>query len=300
MNELEIVEWMRRRSRIHSTVVTGIGDDMAVLAPRGSGILLSSDLLLEGVHFRARQHAWSSVGRKAVARVLSDCAAMAVRPVAILFSVALSRSLASSDVRELLEGMSAMAEQFDAAVVGGDTARWDGPLAIDVSVMAEPFPGIAPLRRSGVRPGDRFMVTGTLGGSIRRKHIEFVPRIFEARQIAERLGGRLHALMDLSDGLGLDLQRMCEASGAGAVLDEELLDRVVSEDAKWCAAADGKPLVEHALADGEDYELLAAVAADAEIAGLGLAPIGVATDEGLAIRRRDGGIEPLVARGWVH
>lgn len=300
MNELEIVEWVRKRSRTHSAFLCGIGDDMAVLRPPNSTILLSSDLLLDGVHFDSSEHSFLRIGCKAVARSLSDCAAMAVHPVAVLVSVALPHPMVDSSIRDLLDGMHTMAGQFDVGVAGGDTARWNGPLVCDVCVLGEPYPGIEPVLRSGARMDDRLYVTGSLGGSIRGKHLDFLPRIHEARRIAEALGGSLHAMMDLSDGLSLDLWRMVTASGVGAALEERLLESVISEDARRCASQDGKSPLEHALCDGEDYELLLAVAPEADVSGLDLHPIGTITRDGFLLLRRDGTIETLQPRGWVH
>lgn len=300
MNELEIVEWVRNRSRTHSAFLCGIGDDMAVLRPPNSSILLSSDLLLDGVHFDSSEHSFSRIGRKAVARSLSDCAAMAVHPVAVLVSVALPYPMVDSSVRDLLDGMHTMAGQFDVGVAGGDTARWNGPLVCDVCVLGEPYPGIKPVLRSGARMDDRIYVTGSLGGSICGKHLDFLPRIHEARRIADELGESLHAMMDLSDGLSLDLWRILAASGVGAALDERLLESVISEDARRCAIRDGKSPLEHALCDGEDYELLMAVAPEADVSGLDLHPIGTITRDGFLLLRRDGTIETLQPQGWVH
>ena len=300
MNELEIVEWVRRRSRTHFAIVTGVGDDMAVLRASGSQILLSSDLLLDGVHFISKDHSFLRIGRKAVARALSDCAAMAVNPTALLVSAALPSALESTSVEELFEGIHRAADQFGAGIAGGDTAKWEGPLAIDIAVLAEPFPGIAPVLRNGAKVGDRVCITGSLGGSILGKHLDFVPRIREAKIIAQTLGEYLHAMMDISDGLTLDLWRMCEASGVGAKLDEILLQGVISDDARRSSAGDGKSALEHAMTDGEDYELLVAVAPQADLRELELSPIGTIVKEGLQFQWRDSGVEVLRPGGWIH
>lgn len=300
MNELDIVEWVRSRTRIHSAVVSGVGDDMAELRTAGSGVLLSSDLLLDSVHFDSNVHSLFRIGRKAVARTLSDCAAMAVNPTALLISLALPHKIESDGVRELFEGMFAMADEFDVAVTGGDTARWNGLLAIDISVLAEPFPGIKPIRRGGARIGDEVYVTGKIGGSILGKHLDFTPRIREAKAIANKLGENLHALMDISDGLALDLWRMCKVSGVGAVLDEDRIAHVISESAQVCSRHDGRSALEHALADGEDYELLMAVSPQTQVGALDLRAVGTIAVDGFQIRRLDGRIETLRPEGWVH
>lgn len=300
MNELEIVEWVRGRARAHSSVITGVGDDMAVIAAPGRQFLLSSDLLLDGVHFDSNIHSYPQIGRKAVSRALSDCAAMAVGPTAILISAALPKSINSTDVKALFEAMHAVAEEFGAAVAGGDTSRWNAPLAIDISIAAHPFPGIVPIKRTGAKVNDLIYVTGLLGGSILGKHITFSPKIQEARQIAAQLGDDLHAMIDISDGLALDLWRICEASGVGAQLDESALDKVISPEARRCAAKDGIDALHHALSDGEDYELLVAVAPMADTTGLPLVPIGRIVCSGLALVRLHGQCETLEPKGYVH
>lgn len=300
MNELEMVEWVRRRSRTHSSILTGVGDDMAVIAAPARQFLLSSDMLLDGVHFDSTIHTFRQIGRKAVTRTLSDCAAMAVQPTAVLVSVALPKDMPSPSVEELFEAMHVVAEQFGAGVAGGDTARWNAPLAIDITIAAEPFPGIAPIMRNSAKVNDLLFTTGQLGGSMLGKHLAFVPRIQEAHVIATRLGGDLHAMIDISDGLALDLWRICEASGVGAMLNESSLTNVISADARKCAAKDGVDCLRHVLSDGEDYELLLAVGPSVDTAGLPLIPIGRITASGLELTRLDGKVEPLQPKGYVH
>ncbi len=298
--ELELVEWLRRRPSDHPAVKLGIGDDMALLNLPSGRVLVSSDMLLDGVHFDARRHRLAQVGRKAVACCLSDCAAMAVCPVSLTVSVALSQSYTVSDARELLDGVFSMAAQFDVAVVGGDTTRWGHPLAIDVSVIAVPYEGVEPVMRSGAKPGDSLYVTGPLGGSLRGRHLTFTPRIREAQLVAEALGERLHAMIDISDGLSLDLWRLCQASSVGAVLDERLIESVISDDARVLAHEDGRRALDHALSDGEDFELLAAVAGNATVDAVMLYPVGKVTASALQMRGVDGSIGPLDPKGYVH
>jgi len=299
-SELELVEWLRAQQGEHPAVRLGIGDDMAVLESPSGHMLISSDMLLDGIHFDTNRHAFRQIGRKAIACALSDCAAMAVRPLVATVSVALSGERGMDDAQELYGGMLAMAEQYQVAIVGGDTTRWDHPLAIDVAIVATPYDGIEPVTRSGAKAGDTLYVTGPLGGSLLGRHLGFTPRVHEARGLADQLGDRLHAMIDISDGLGLDLWRMCEASHVGATLDEHQLETVISDDAGKAAAADGRTPLEHALGDGEDFELLVAVAGDVGQPGVRLCAIGQVTEAGLIIRRTDGRVEPLEPKGWVH
>jgi len=312
--ELDFVEWLRRRVGPQPGVVVGIGDDMAILRdhadqPNDVAILVSSDMLLDGVHFQSDRHSLRDVGRKAIACSLSDCAAMAVRPLAATISTAFPATMPLESACELYEGMLAMASEFELAVAGGDTTRWSHPLAIDVAITAQPFEGIAPIRRSGAAPGDLLYVTGTLGGSILGKHLSFRPRVREARILAEQFGAQLHALMDVTDGLSLDLWRMCQASGAGAAIEECLLEKAISDDAVKLSMSDGRSPLDHALRDGEDFELLAAIAPEADVSGFlslensdspNMFPIGRITEKNFVLIRLDGTSEPLEPQGYVH
>ncbi len=314
-DELEFVDWLREQQRDQPGVILGVGDDMAIVdcglrpAAPGSqadcGLCISSDMLLDGVHFDTKCHDLSLIGRKAVACSLSDCAAMAVRPLAATVSLALPAGGSLSDAQEMFQGMLAIAKEYGLSIVGGDTTRWKseaGGLAIDVAVTATRFEGIEPVRRSGARPGDVLYVTGRLGGSLLGKHLTFTPRVREARLLAESMGDRLHAMIDVSDGLSLDLWRICLASGCGAVLDERRLQQVISDSAKTAADTDGRSPLDHALSDGEDYELLLAVSAEGAVTtdAVSLHPVGQVTDSGLWMRRINGQTEPLEPRGFVH
>lgn len=280
---------------------------MAVVDGGGGRVLVASDMLLDGVHFDSTRHDLAMIGRKAIACNLSDCAAMAVRPLAAVVSVALPGAWTLAKAKELFEGMFAVADEFGLAIVGGDTTSWRHPLAIDVAITAVPYDGIEPVRRSGARVGDTLCVTGKLGGSLMGRHLTFTPRVTEARTLAGALGNRLHAMMDISDGLSLDLWRMCDASGVGAVLSERLLLEVVSDAAKRMSEADGRPALEHALSDGEDFELLLAVDPNAgEPAewsarlGVPIGPVGRITETGYGIELCDGRVETLQPKGYVH
>ena len=177
--------------------------------------MLTVDLLTDGVDFELSKVSARCVGRKALAVNLSDLAAMAARPVAALDALALPRSGALELAKELFEGILPLAEKHGVAIAGGDTNTWDGPLVISVTLCGEVAAGA--VRRDGARPGDGIVVTGALGGSILGHHFDFEPRVAEALWLADRF--TLHAGMDVSDGLSLDLWRMAQASGCGAVLD---------------------------------------------------------------------------------
>jgi thiamine-monophosphate kinase len=159
----------------------------------------------------------------------------------------------------LYDGLLPLAERYHLAIAGGDTNSWDGPLVVSVTLLGK-VTEHGPLTRAGARPGDRIIVTGALGGSILGRHLDFEPRVREALLLADRY--ELHAGMDLSDGLALDLARLAAESGCGAAVD---LGRIpISGDARQLASRlnDGSTPLDHALSDGEDFELLLAVPPD--------------------------------------
>ncbi|MCB9849810.1 MAG: thiamine-monophosphate kinase [Phycisphaerales bacterium] len=295
------MRWLHGAAGIPQAGAVGIGDDMASLRVSGT-ILVSCDLLLEGTHFDPAQSAWHDIGRKAAGCGLSDCAAMAVQPVAATVALVWTRGRDVAEARELMGGVIAGLAAFDCVLIGGDTTSWTHPVAIDVTIMAQPFSGIEPIRRDGAKPGDRVCVTGKLGGSILGRHLTFKPRVHEARALAAALGDRLHAMMDVTDGLAIDLDRIAEASRVGAVLDERLVELVASDAAHELAARDGRSVRDHVLGDGEDFELLVIGELNAEeVERLGLLCVGEIVDgSGLVLRDTNGATTPLAAMGYEH
>jgi thiamine-monophosphate kinase len=231
---------------------------------------------------------------------LSDIAAMAGWPVAAVVSVALPRQGGRRLAEELYLGLRGIAEDFQTAIVGGDTNSWDGPLVISVTIIGEAT-GRGPVRRSGARPGDWLLVTGPLGGSIRGKHLTFMPRVREAIQLHSIID--LHAMIDISDGLAADVDHILKESGCGAVLHSDQIP--ISADAQ--AIQDGKSPVDHALSDGEDFELVFAVEKEdarqlleaQPVSGIKLVHIGECVQQGLWIEQ-NGSRRPLEPRGYEH
>ncbi len=276
------------------------GDDMAPLAPDG-GWLWTTDMLMDGVDFDSARHNWRDVGWKALAVNLSDCAAMAVRPVAALCAVGLQAELSMTAALDLLAGAQNAASEHRCPLVGGDTNSWPQPTVIAITVAAQPYPGVAPIHRSGANPGDRLFVTGPLGGSILGRHLRPTPRLRESEAIARRLSPA--AMIDISDGLSLDLGRLLDASGCAAELDEALLAAATHADARALAERDGQSPLDHMLGDGEDFELLVAIPAhiDPAAAGVPLLPIGrCVLGAGAIDLRTEGGLRRLARRGWEH
>ncbi len=309
--EFAFIDWLRQRTPSAQRVLIGPGDDTAAVAwPAGTDCLVTTDMLLEGSCFVLQGSPIQvagiapasprQIGRKAMAVNLSDIAAMAGRPVAAVVSVGLPRRGGRHLAEELYLGLRELADAFDTAIVGGDTNSWDGPLVISVTLLGEPGPRGA-VRRSGARAGDWLFVTGPLGGSIRGKHLDFTPRVREALALAS--AASLHAMIDVSDGLAADVAKLCAESGCGAVLRAESIP--ISEAAR--SMADAKTPLAHALGDGEDFELVFAVApedgrtllARQPIAGIMLVAIGECVAEGRWLeesRTR----RPLEAAGYVH
>jgi thiamine-monophosphate kinase len=228
-------------------VLVGPGDDCAVVTDEhDSRILLKTDVIVEGIHFLRGADPFL-IGRKALARGISDMAAMAGTAQHALVTMVLPDDLSVSEVEAMFKGLLEVGQEFGVSVVGGETSR--GPV-IMISVALSGFCIEEPVLRSGGQPGDRLWVTGRLGGSIHGHHFRFVPRIKEAAWLAS--GFRPNAMMDLSDGLAADLPRLAQASGCGWRVELDALP----------CTADCSP--QQAWADGEDYELLFATSPEME------------------------------------
>jgi thiamine-monophosphate kinase len=278
------------------------GNDMATLEPVAGGPLWTTDMLMDGVDFESAKHGWADIGRKAMAVNLSDCAAAATIPLAALCAVALSDRLSMEDALALFRGAQQCGAEFGCPITGGDTNSWAHPTVICIAVAARPDVDRAPVTRNGARAGDRIWLTGPVGGSPLGRHLRPLPRIHAALDINRQL--KPHAMIDISDGLALDLWHICEASGCGATLDEASLDGLVHPDARLLAQQTGKSPREHALYDGEDFELIVVLDGDAppDVCGrLGLTPLGeIVAGSELTLRQTDGRRTPLEIRGWEH
>ena len=299
--EFAFIDWLRRRTPADARVVLGPGDDTALLAwPGGPNCLVTADMLLEGSCFLLAEAGPRRVGRKAMAVNLSDIAAMAGRPVAAVVSVGLPRAGGRALAEELYLGLREVADAFGTAIIGGDTNSWDGPLVINVALLGEAVPP-GPVRRGGARVGDVLLATGSFGGSILGKHLDFTPRVREA--LALHAAAELHALIDVSDGLAADVWHICEESRCGAVLRAE----AVPIDPAAFRMNDALSPLDHALGDGEDFELVFAVApADARrllaappVPGVPLTAIGEVVEQGLWLEEH-GQRRPLPPKGYVH
>ena len=308
MNEFELIEKLTRSLPTNKTVVAGAGDDCAVLdlGLPDKLLLFKTDAVVEGIHFQ-KDTPPEKIGHKALARCLSDIAAMAGTPTAALVTIALPKTFDPALIEKIYDGLNALARKHDVAVVGGETTTNPERLLISISLLGHVSRGKATLR-SGAEVGDAIFVTGELGGSLAGRHLDFLPRLAEARWLAQHFS--IHAMMDLSDGLAGDLRHILKASRVGA----ELLTTAIpiSRAAKLASRAESsaKPPLLAALTDGEDFELLfTAASKDAvplmdawkkEFSELPLKCIGkIITHEGVHLRDQRG-VRPFNVHGYEH
>jgi len=320
--ELALVEEIRRRAEAlpkQAAVRVGIGDDCAILRLKaGEELAVTTDLSLEGRHFRLEWHPAEAVGHRALARGLSDLAAMGARPISAFLSLAVPAELTrtgrggrASWMDRFLDGMLALAARHGIPLAGGDIS--ESPIVVADIVLTGAVPRGQALLRSGARPGDRICVTGRLGGAaVELAELERAPKRFRGLtsftaghahlypepRLAQgvKLRGIASAAMDLSDGLSVDLARLCRASGVAAA--------VVAGKLPLGAGA----TVEQALNGGEDYELLVTIPAGMrvprQVAGLALTVVGevVAAQAGKpVVTLLEGGVaRPLQSDGWQH
>lgn len=245
LGEDRLIAQLVERFLAHPKVIAGPGDDCAVLAgpEPGRRLLLKTDCVVEQVHFLPNEKP-AKIGWKAMMRTLSDFAAMSGLPHYALITLIVPREREVRWVRRIFEGLERAAARFAVAIVGGETSSTPGPVVISISALGSVEKERCVLRRGG-RRGDALFVSGKLGGSGKGRHLKFMPRIEEARWLTEHF--RIHAMMDLSDGLGADLPRLAAASRLGFEIDEAALPRH-----RGCSVA-------QAINDGEDYELLFAL-----------------------------------------
>lgn len=274
MREFELLQHIfQANTRLPARVTIPPGDDMGGVRLGGRDMLVTVDQLIEGVHVNLATATLEQVARKAMVRNLSDVAAMAAVPVAAVATATINRNFGETRTLTLFDALRKSAEQYDCPLIGGDVSIWDGPLHLTVTVFAEPR-GIEPIRRSGAKVGDNIYVTGAVGGAWNRQgggpHLTAEPRLRLARELATLSGEQLRAMIDLSDGLAGDLKHICEMSHVDA---EVWIDKLPMRST---IADDGRPAWEHAVCDGEDYELCFTATGDvpAELEGVKITRIG--------------------------
>ncbi|MEM7229381.1 MAG: thiamine-phosphate kinase [Planctomycetota bacterium] len=282
-------------------VIVPPGDDMAVVAFSAKQMLVAVDQLVDGRHVDLARTPLKLVGRKAITRSLSDIAAMAARPVVTLAAATLPQSFSDAQACALADAMRETAATYGAPLVGGDLAHHvgDGPLTCSVTVIAMPGP-IGPVTRRGAQAGDGLYVTGAIGGSLDDDgggyHLTFEPRIDVGLWLARIVGERLHAMIDISDGLGRDCGHLAQDSGV-----------IIEVEASAIPCRAGRA-VEQAIADGEDYELLFTAAGEVPIVaadGTPITRIGTARattpeEEPGAMMSVNGVMQRIDEHGWEH
>lgn len=297
MGEAALIRRLVRGVRLDRSVITGPGDDTAVIAwtPK-KRLLYTCDMLVEDVHFRRATASPRQIGRKALGRNISDIAAMGGIPRYAVVSLAVPADLPVAFADGIYNGIKRLAAESGVNIVGGDLSR-SRKIVIDVSLIGE-VEKARLVTRGGAKAGDLIFVTGSIGGSAKGKHLDFTPRVAEARALVSAY--TVGAMIDISDGLLLDLGRVLEASGAGA--------RIYERDVPLSRAATS---FARAVREGEDFELLFTMkrAEAGRLRARGLAGIdtpvtliGEVVDRrcGLSVVRPDGAVKKVRPQGYLH
>ncbi len=310
-SEKGLIRRIRRLAAGGSAVVTGIGDDAAVLRiPPRHELLVTTDFTIENVHFRREWHRPEVVGWRCLTRGLSDIAAMGGEPQAAFLSLALGGDVPQKWVEGFLKGLLELAKKHKVPLAGGDTAQSAGGIQADIVVVGSVPKGKAVLR-SGAKPGDGIYVTGELGasalaldrlreglplGAERGRHFHPEPRVEVGRWLREQ--GIPSAMIDVSDGLSTDLDHICEESHVGADIEMDAIPRARA------GRGEGKFVgLEYALHGGDDYELLVTSSrpVPSKVKGVPIIRIGRTTaSTGMRLMDAAGKTNPLEARGWEH
>ncbi len=297
IGEIALIKRMTKGLRFDRTVVKGPGDDAAVIEwTRDKYMLFASDMLVEGTHFTKKTASPYAVGWKALGRNLSDIAAMGGTPRYAVVSAGFNPGTDVSVADGISRGIRALADRFGVNIVGGDVVRSDRT-TIDIAVVGEVEKNRL-ATRSGARPGDMIFVTGSIGGSSAGRHLTFIPRVAEARKLVTRY--KVNAMIDVSDGLLLDLWRVLDASSVGARLYEEAVPL-----SKNAASFD------KAVREGEDFELVFTMSAAEARRFIGSKPGSIKTPVsyigdimpkrfGYRLVGRDGCEKRLRAEGYRH
>ncbi len=308
MKEFDLITAITRSLPKNKSVVVGAGDDCAVLdlGLADNYLLFKTDALVEGIHFTADSGP-ERIGRKALARCLSDIAAMGGSASSALITIALPRNFDPDFVKDIYSGLNETAERFGVAIVGGETTTNPERILISISLIGMVAKSKCVLR-SGAKAGDAIFVTGELGGSLAGRHLDFEPRLSEAQWLVEHF--KIHSMIDLSDGLASDLRHVLHASKLGAELLATAIP--ISRAAKLQAKAESsaKPPLLAALTDGEDFELLFTVASSsavklldawkAEFPKTKLSCIGkIVAGHGIKLRDQNG-VRELTSKGYEH
>ena len=302
LSETELIQRLTQDLPADSSVLTGPGDDCAVLDWSGSKLLFKTDAIVEGIHFE-RDTPPEAIGRKALARALSDIAAMAGTPTHALITLGVHAEMEPSLIDAVYQGLRNCAREHHVNIVGGETTSLS-QLTLSISLIGR---ASKPILRAGSAVGDAIFVSGELGGSLAGHHLNFDPRLKEARWLSDQ--DIVHAMIDLSDGLATDLRHLLSDQTGAELLTRALpIRRAAKERARDNPS--GKTALLAALTDGEDYELLFTVSSKDAVPLLDgwksafpetpLHCIGKITDQpGIALRD-DKGVKPLTLHGYDH
>lgn len=302
LSETELIQLLTQDLPADSSVLTGPGDDCAVLDWGGSKLLFKTDAIVEGIHFE-RNTPPEAIGRKALARALSDIAAMAGTPTHALITLGFHAEMEPSLIEAVYQGLRDCAREYNINIVGGETTSLS-QLTLSISLIGR---ASKPILRTGSAVGDAIFVSGELGGSLAGHHLNFTPRLKEARWLSDQ--DIVHAMIDLSDGLATDLRHLLSDQTGAELLTRALpIRRAAKERARDNPS--GKTALLAALTDGEDYELLFTVSSKDAVPLLDgwksafpetpLHCIGKITDQpGIALRD-DKGVKPLTLHGYDH
>jgi len=296
IGEFGFIEKVSGRIRVDGSVVRGIGDDTAVIEwKRDKFLLVTTDMLIEDVHFR-RADSPADVGWKAMCCGVSDIAAMGGEPRWAVVSCGFPKNLNFKYVEKIYTGLKKASRRFGVNIIGGDTNSSE-KIICDVTMLGEAKKKELVLR-SGAKVGDFIFVTGTLGGSLRGRHLKFMPRLKEAKRLVKNF--KINAMIDLSDGLASDLNHCVRQSKAGAFIYEDLIPK-----------ASGIKDCDRALTDGEDFELLFTMSKEEgykllDVRGnffdIPITRIGSITNKGSGVRivNKAGKIRELKLKGFRH
>jgi thiamine-monophosphate kinase len=311
--EKALIQRIRARAKAGSAVVAGIGDDCAVLrVPPGHELLVTTDLMVERVHFRRDWEPPESIGRRCLTRGLSDVAAMGGEPRACFVSLALSSGVPQKWVDKFFRGLLRWAERFRAPLAGGDIAQTPSGIHADIVVVGSVPRGKAILR-SGAKPGDLIYVTGRLGASAAIIAAKMTAEMAGSKSVKSQAQSRIHpvprlavgawlrtrgaasAMIDTSDGLSTDLEHICVESRVGTEIDGLAIPR---------ARHGGREVaLEIALHGGEDYELLftSSKKVPSRIERVEVTCIGrITRQRGMRLLDAEGRVQKLVVQGWEH
>ena len=315
--EHQFHDWLKSKTSSSTTstrrlagspaVQTGIGDDAAIVDFAGQPLVITTDAIAEGTHFclsdtkpggKTPAKVFERIGRKALAVSLSDIAAMGATPFAATLTFQCPKRLTIDDLKSLYAGAARLADEFELEIVGGDTNTWDDGLVVSSTVFGTRKPELTGWSLDGAKDGDAIYVSGEFGGSIHGRHFDFEPRLRLASYLADN--HQINSATDASDSLTMDLMAIAKASDVAFEID---LDAVpISGDVR---AIEGKSRLEHALCDGEDFELIFTVPSEVakqldQISNLPtpITKIGRASSGSPAIFDLDN--KPILVGGYEH